>query len=361
MGLLAMVACDSMGDTDSRLAPVTSLIEPADGNSVVLEISESATVYFEWDYVDENKGGTSVYEVAFDKTDGDFSSPLYVLRADNNGLKNSVSISHKQMNKIASMAGILPSEKGSLKWTVLSSKGTNAIKSDKSYQLSVTRLAGFDVIPDVVYVTGAGSEAGGDGQAKAYQMKTVAPGEFEAYTYLKAGTPYYFLEGNETTDSPRTFYTEGALVKENGTSTVDVEGVYRLYLDFTTGLFSSKRITKVNFFINSPQVKIELPYKGNGIWELSNYTITGIEDNDDRYKFRMESSTGETEWRAVDNDVKPTGKESYYYMVEKTNVEQWTNNQIWKSPSTDGWSNKTYDFTFSLNSGGPYTHNMVIK
>ena len=38
-GLLAMVACESMRDTDTRLAPVTNLIEPVDGNTVVLETS----------------------------------------------------------------------------------------------------------------------------------------------------------------------------------------------------------------------------------------------------------------------------------------------------------------------------------
>ena len=75
----------------------------------------------------------------------------------------------------------------------------------------------------------------------------------------------------------------------------------------------------------------------------------------------MESSTGETEWRTPNNDSKPTGNESYYHMVERTNVEQWTNNQVWKSPSETGWSDKTYDFMFSLNPESSYTHNLVIK
>lgn len=358
--LLTVVACDDMGDTDNSLsAPVSVLIEPADGKEVVLETSEVATVYFEWEYV--TGSGTPAYQLVFDKTDGDFSNPLFVMNADGNGLKNCATLSHKQINKIASMAGIPSSETGTVKWTVLTTKGTKALKGDKTNNLTVTRLGGFEELPVDVYITGAGSEAGEDGQAKAYKMKSVASGEFEVYTYLKAGTPYYFLEGSETSDAPRKFYTDGGLVKENGTSTVDVAGVYKLCLDFNIGSFTSKMVTKVNFFINSAQVKIELPYKGLGVWELTDYTVTGVTDTDDRYKFRMESSTGETEWRAEDNDSKPNGTESYYYMIEKTNVEQWTNGQIWKSPSTTGWSDKTYDITFSLNSGGPYTHNLVIK
>jgi hypothetical protein len=48
-------------------------------------------------------------------------------------------------------------------------------------------------------------------------------------------------------------------------------------------------------------------------------------------------------------------------MVERENVQQWTDGEIWKSPSTTGWSDKTYDFMFSLNPGGQYTHNLIIK
>jgi hypothetical protein len=76
----------------------------------------------------------------------------------------------------------------------------------------------------------------------------------------------------------------------------------------------------------------------------------------------MESSTGESEWRAFSNDSKPSGNEAYYYMVERFNVDdQWTNGEIWKAPWTDGWSGKSYDVTFILNAEGPYTHNLVVK
>jgi hypothetical protein len=48
-------------------------------------------------------------------------------------------------------------------------------------------------------------------------------------------------------------------------------------------------------------------------------------------------------------------------MVERDNVQQWTDGEIWKSPATTGWSDKTYDIMFSLNPEGPYTHNLIIK
>ena len=151
---------------------------------------------------------------------------------------------------------------------------------------------------------------------------------------------------------------------EGGTTTVSETGIYRYYVDFNAGSFTSKQVTKVSLFLNWSQREIELAYQGLGVWAVSDYKIEGLsggDNDDDRYKFRMQSTAGETEWRAINNDSKPTGNESYYYMVEKSNVEQWTNNEIWKNPATDGWSGKTYDVTFSLNPSGEYTHNLVIK
>jgi hypothetical protein len=46
--VFALFACnDTMGEPDSKLSDVKSLIEPASGRSVVLDPSPTATVYFE--------------------------------------------------------------------------------------------------------------------------------------------------------------------------------------------------------------------------------------------------------------------------------------------------------------------------
>jgi hypothetical protein len=49
--------------------------------------------------------------------------------SDGNGLYNKLTISFKDLNKIADLAGIQPQETGKLKWTVMSSKGINVQKS----------------------------------------------------------------------------------------------------------------------------------------------------------------------------------------------------------------------------------------
>ncbi|MGB4538729.1 MAG: SusE domain-containing protein [Prolixibacteraceae bacterium] len=360
--ILAFFACSDDGEVrDIGVTPVKKLYEPDNGKAVVLQSSASAILYFEWEPARAENSGTVLYEVVFDKADGNFSNPIYTTASGNNGGANHAMISHKEMNRIAALAGIESSAKGTIKWTVYSSKGIDPVKAEEERLLTVTRLAGFADIPNQLYITGAGTEAGGE-LSNALIMKKITDGEFEIYTKLTAGQPFKFVSSN--TGSPVEYSLSGEKVVEKGTSTVTKTGIYKYYIDFNIGAFTTKEVTKVNLFLNWSQRKIELPYKGFGIWELTNHTITGLsgnDNNDDRYKFRMESSKGETEWRAINNDSKPTGNDAYYYMVEKTNVEQWTNNQIWKNPSTTGWSDKTYDIMFSLNPKNEYTHNLVIK
>lgn len=360
--IAAFMACSSDGEVrDLGVTPVKMLYEPADGRTLVLQSSASAMLYFEWEPARAEDSGGVLYEIAFDKASGDFSNPVIMLAADNNGGSNHATITHKQLNQIAALAGIESAAEGTLKWTVYSSKGINPVKAEQERSITLTRLAGFANIPEELFITGSGTEAGAD-IAKAIKMKRISEGEFEVYTRLTEGQDFQFV--NSITGEPTVYSLSGEKIVEGGSSTVTKTGIYKYYMDFSIGSFTTKEVTKVNLYLNWSQRKIELPYKGFGVWELTNHTITGLTGNDnsdDRYKFRMESPQGETEWRSPSNDSKPSGNEAYYFMVERSNVEQWTNGQVWKSPSTTGWSDKTYDFMFSLNPEGEYTHNLIIK
>lgn len=360
--VLAFVACSNDGEVrDTGVTAVQKLYEPDNGKDLVLQPSASASLFFEWEPARAEDSGNVLYEVAFDKADGNFSDPIYITASDNNGGNNGATITHKQLNRIAAMAGVESSQKGTIKWTVFSSKGYQAVKAGEERTLTLTRLAGFADIPDQLYITGEGTEGGTD-LSKALVMKKLGEGEFEIYTKLTQGKAFKFVSG--TKENATEYSLSGEQLVTGGTSSTSKTGVYKYYLDFNIGSYSMKEVTGVYLFLNWSQRKIELLYKGFGVWELLGHTITGLEggeNSDDRYKFRMDSSDGETEWRAINNDSKPTGNEAYYYMVEKTDVAQWTNNQIWKNPATDGWSGKTYDITFSLNPEGSYTHNLVIK
>jgi hypothetical protein len=358
--ILACVACSDDGEVrDLNVTAVKALYEPDNGKTIALQAP--ASLYFEWEPARAEDSGMTLYEIAFDKADGDFSNPVYVMASDRNGGDNFATISHKQLNKIAALAGIESAQQGTLKWTVFSSKGINPVKAEQERTLTLTRLSGLADIPEKLYITGKATE-NGDDLSEALLVKKVKDGEFEIFTKLTEGQTFKFVSA--IVGTPLEFSLSGDKLIAGGTSTVSKTGIYKYELDFNTGSFTAREVTKVSLFLNWSQRKIELPYKGYGVWELTGHTITGLTGNDntdDRYKFRMESSAGETEWRAVNNDSKPTGNEAYYYMVEKKDVAQWTNNQVWKSPATDGWSGKTYDITFSLNAEGAYTHNLVIK
>jgi hypothetical protein len=359
--IFTFIACSNNGEVrELNVSAVKALYEPAEGKAIILQASASATVFFAWEPAIAEDGGMVMYEIAFDKTSGDFSDPVFMIASDKNGGASSATLTHKQLNQIAAMIGVESAETGTFKWTVFSSKGINPVKAEKEQTIAVTRLPGFAEIPDRVYITGDATEPGAD-LSKAYIMKKVTDGEFEIYTQLTAGKTFKFV--NTTSGTPTEYSLSGEKLVLGGTTPATKTGVFKYYLDFNIGSFSMKEVTRVCLFHNWSQLKIDLSYIGDGIWQKTNHTITGITDGngDDRYKFRMESSNGETEWRAINNDSKPTGNAAYYYMVEKTNVDQWTNNEIWKNPSTTGWNDKTYDITFSLNAQGAYTHNLVIK
>jgi hypothetical protein len=362
---LGFISCnDTMGDPDNRLSQVKALIEPEDGKSIVLEPSASAVVYFEWDYVKVEESGTAIYQIAFDKQNGDFSNPVYMMYADNNGYYNHVTISHKLLNKIAGMAGIMPSETGTLKWTVFSIKGTKMMKADQSNTLTVTRLAGFADLPIDVYITGEASEGGTD-LSKAQKMKVVSNGTFEVYTKVLANMPFYFTDG--ITGTPRQFYTANGLVKENGTTTVNNEGVYRITLDFNTGAATYTLVEKIGFFFcPSNSVLFELPYVGNGVFKATKQTVTFKQESwgrDERYKFRMfvrenegQGDLKEWEWGTLNQtDSRPTATspESYYYMQLVTPT-QWDNK--WKLMGD--FDGVPADYTVYLQADKPYTHSI---
>lgn len=362
----AFMGCDdNMGETDSRLASVKTMLEPADGNSYVLEPSASASIYFEWQSVSEAEMGAAIYQVAFDKEDGDFSKPVYLMYSDNGGIKNSVTVTHKLLNQIAGKAGIKPSDVGTLKWAVFSSKGLQSVKSSVENKITVTRLAGFEDLPVDVFVTGEASEGGTD-LAKGHKMKSVAVGEFEVYTKLSAGKPFNFTDG--TSGTPRVFFTEDGIIKENGSSTVPKDGIYRITLDFNIGACTYTLVNKIGFyFCPTDEVLFELPYIGYGVFQ-SKETVAFKEESwgkDERYKFRMfiQENNGADAEKVVDwgtlnqTDARPTptSPESYYYLQMFSEPTQWDNK--WKLMGDFDGVPATY--TIYLTADQPYTHSVV--
>ncbi|MFA5328464.1 MAG: SusE domain-containing protein [Prolixibacteraceae bacterium] len=361
--LLAFVGCTKDELKDTKVTAVKALYEPAEAKSVVLQSSASASLYFEWEPAKAEDSGMVLYEVAFDVEGGDFSNPVYRMASDNNGGYNHATITHKQLNKIAGMAGIESAETGKLIWTVFSSKGINDIQAEEIRTLEITRLSGFADVPVDVFVTGEGSEGGTD-LSKARMMKATANGEFEVYTKLTAGKSYYFTDAK--VGSPRTFYVENNLVKEGTTTnTIAKTGVYRINLDFNVGSAVYTEITDFQlFFCPTNEFLFSMGYTENGIFKATSQPITFKQEGwgrDERYKFKMTTinAAGETveEWWGTPNtDSRPNASSpaSYYYLYPVNN-SQWDG----KFKFAGEMDLALVDVAAYFNADGEYTHSVV--
>jgi hypothetical protein len=357
---LAFTSCQKDELSNTKVTAVKTLYEPTNGKSVVLQSSASASLYFEWEPAKAEDSGMVLYEVAFDKEGGDFTNPIYRMASDNNGGYNHATISHKQLNKIAAMAGIQSAATGKLIWTVFSSKGINDVKADENRTIELTRLAGFAEVPVDVYVTGEGAEGGAD-LTKASIMKSTANGEFEVYTKLTAGKTYFFTDAK--VGSPRKFYTDKGLLKEGTTgSTVTKTGVYRVKLDFNVGSSVYTEITNIElFFCPTNAFLFSLDYQAKGEWKASSKPITFKQEGwgrDERYKFKMTTinGAGETveEWLGTPNtDSRPTASSpaSYYYLYPVDN-SQWNG----KFKFAGEMDMALVDVRVLLQADAPYTH-----
>ncbi|HEY3389449.1 MAG TPA: SusE domain-containing protein [Prolixibacteraceae bacterium] len=358
--LLALAGCTKEELKDTRVTAVKTLYEPTNGKSIVLQSSASASLYFEWEPAKAEDSGMVLYEVAFDKEGGDFSNPIYRIASDNNGGYNHATLTHKQLNKIAGMAGIESAATGKIIWTVFSSKGINDIKAEESRTIEITRLSGFADIPVDVFVTGEGTEGGTD-LSKASIMKSTANGEFEVYTKLTAGKTYHFTDAKVGT--PRLFYVQNNLLKEGTTNiTAPKTGVFRINLDFTLGVAVYTEITDMQlFFCPTNSFLFSCDYTANGVWKATSKPITFKTEGwgkDERYKFKMTTLTSAGDivgewWGTPNTDSRPTSSSpaSYYYLFPVDN-DQW-NGKFKFATEIDG---SLSDVSVFLQATGPYTH-----
>jgi starch-binding outer membrane protein SusE/F len=373
---LIVVGCSDKDTLDHlTVTAVQNLYDPTDNKAVTL--TTSGSLVFEWEAAKAEDGGLVMYEVAFDKEGGDFSSPIYTITSDNVGTYNYATVTHTVLDKIAKKAGLTASETGKIIWTVIASKGINEVKAAKYNTLTVTRLAGFadDEIPSTLYITGEGSE-GGATLANAIQMKQTGTGLFEIYTQLTAGKTYYFASAKSGT--PTTYYiaSDGTTLKETGTSTVAKTAVYRIKLDFTTGAVTMTEIQKLTYFWcdNWDAGSLaDFTYQGNGVWKLSNQAIAFVDYGtwtEERYKFYFTLGDGTVEWwdsNTWDNS-QPTSSTaaSYYYLYNHYTsadaVDALTDDIVYgySFKFAQDFNGQNTNITVSFAPTGTYTHKVEL-
>lgn len=363
--LLAAGCTKSDRDINLNISEVTTFYAPNDNIFVKLEPSGAASVGFEWEQAKAEDGTLVMYELAFDKENGDFSQPVYKMASDGNGVQNKLTLSHKDLNRIANMAGIGSLETGKIKWTVFSYKGTNVKQASQSRTIEVERPAGFAEIPNEVFITGTATEFGNQ-PASAKKMKAVEPGIYEIYTSLKEGK-YSFISKNDGTGN--SFYIDGQVLRENGEGESPATGtkIYRIQLDFNNAAVVMHEIKSLGYWF-SPHNSImaELEYEGNGVFKATDVPIEFKQEGwgrDERYKFRMtltaDGNDFEEDWGSInrDNSRADANTPASWYRIFKYTPNQW--DYTFKFRTEADMSN--VDMTVIFSPEEDYTHEIVIK
>lgn len=357
-------SCEKEKTINSNISTVKELYYPEVGKYFKLQPATSAVVNFEWSAARAEDGSLVMYEVAFDTVGGDFQRPIYTVASNGNGVQNSLSLSHKVLNSIASKAGIQPSTSGSLQWTVIASKGLNEKRADSSRVIVIERPAGFTEIPANVFVTGAASEGGAD-LAKATPMKLGADGVFEVFTKLKDGA-FFFADRNSGT--PVTYSIQGTRMQEGGENQQTGEKLYRIRLDFANAAAEMIEITDAGVFASAYNRSIgKLTYAGNGTWEAKNVPIAYFDFGswkDDRFKFQFLTAdaggTAGTMYYGSVNQSNSTPPDANtpaaYYRVVPVDNSQW--DYTYKYPA--GSDGKTGDFTLKLGAKEDYSYQLTV-
>lgn len=361
--LIFAIGCqddDTMSNTN--VSKVEKLYSPSDNTFYNLGANSSAL--FEWQSAHAEDNGVVVYEVAFDKDNGDFSNPIKVVPADGNGYRTTLNITFAELNKIAEMAGIQPEETGKLRWTVFSSKGINVQKPSVWRTIEVQRPGGFPT-PDELFITGTASE-GGTELSTAVPFKKISNSVFEIYTKLSAGA-YQFASRN--TGTPILYYLDGEKLKKDGTTTYSGDAkVYRIRVDFSTGAYTMDEITKIQlWFAPDSKFLFEYAYAGKGTWNALNKSIVFKQESwgrDERYKFKFSTlskdGNASDEWWGSSKQDNPrpdnTTAPSFWYMVPAPS-NQWDNCFKFKSEVDNAHVNALIDFSATAPA---YTHSFTV-
>lgn len=308
MVILTIIAATSCKkDThalDTDVSPVSTLSAPENGSSYNLDPANGPSVQFKWSA--SATQSLVLYEVVFDKADGDFSKPVYKILSDGSGVQTQATITQKTLNTIANSAGIAALSSGTLKWAVITSKVTNNKLSAASHTIQVKRPAGFAVVPNAIYLTGSATEGGTD-VSKALPFKKISDGVFELYTSLQAGT-YTLVDA--TSGTATTYSISGKSILANGSTTVTGDKtVYRISLDFGNAAVTMTQIVRVDMFLPiNNEVWFTLPYIGGSQWEIDNAAVVIPQESwgdESRYKyeFTVKDASGNqlTEWYGSTN------------------------------------------------------------
>ncbi|MDR1416454.1 MAG: SusE domain-containing protein [Prevotellaceae bacterium] len=338
---------------------------PKDSYYIELQAGAGVATSFSWLPGACEDGYPVQYEVVF------FDQPANgreVERVDA-GFKTSINISHKQLNSIASEAGVEPNQVGSLYWTVNVSRGLTEAISAQRYNLEVKRLLGFSYIPPTIYLVGSGTE-GGSNAADAVPFRTVGDGEYEIYTQFSAGE---YLIVDDPQNPEHSYAIQGSqAIETTAAVTAPSNGIYRITLDFNVKAAILEQVTSVNHWFCTKSELTPMEYAGRGVWVLRDHYLDANDywvavppgSQDDRYHFRATLAGNALEcWGPVSSgeDGKPSSIDpaNEYFQLKPYTIgafDQWGPKFKYHASVCE----KTVDIYVDM-AANPPTHRFVLK
>ena len=317
MALFAFASCSE--DTtyeDTDLGGVTALHQPSEAYSLDLIDNNNAHLYFEWA---SSSVGTPSYSVIFSDS---HHQEIQRIPSDDNGLKNSLLLSHEKLNEIARIAGILVGESGDIYWNVASCRlGQEYISKEMERKLNVKRYATTSA-PYSLYLCGEGAECGALLE-NALKMKEIKKGVFEIYT--KIDGPIFFTNRAENGNHRRFGANEGVL-QEGESAIMNAEpGIYHIVVDFNLSTVALGRIQHVKYhWCWSPDANAEMKYIGNGCWERD----ICWNESDNRYRFDVVIDGKEYIWGYAEANMSETpdsweGPQNNITVRPSEGINQW--------------------------------------
>jgi len=360
--LFMVAACKKETDSVGTTITAATISAPANNTSINLDPASNAVVTFEWSPAMTENYTLPFYKVVFDKETGDFSTPIYTGIPQKVGSEAKLSLSHKEMNKVANAAGIKELASGKVKWKVIASNGVVSATSGSGL-IELKRPVGFAENPVALFITGTATEGGAD-LTKSMAFKKLSDGVFEIYTSLIAGS-YKLID--KTTGAPLTFVVDAGVVRE-GTETaspVTAKTVYRINLDFNKSIAVFTEIQSVGlWFSGFNTISNVLAYDAAGVWKATDLQVTWKTESwgkDERYKFRATEKAPDglvsvKNWgSSIKDNIRATASTaaSYYFLKPVDNTQY---DYAYKFAQEGKAA-----IEFRMNATAEYTHKVTFK
>ncbi|REG94789.1 SusE domain-containing protein [Flavobacterium aquicola] len=379
--LLLLGSCTETYELKTGFDASESLIMPAVNELVAIDLENGTTTKFEWTKSNSYYGGVVIYEVVFDKENGDFTNPIFKTVSNGGGGDTWLSLTPKQLIALAKLANIAVDSEGTVKWKVIASQGGERKETKEIRTLRLKRPAGIGEIPNELFIYGSGFEA--KNLENAMQTKKIEDGVFEIFASLSDGQ----IKLCNSTAANKIYYILGSnnkLVEADNESGIEMTGTgkaYRIVIDFNLLTIRTTEIKAIQMMRTWQYNLGDLTYIGNHKFEVKNIAFPYYHDwgyPEERYRFWIDTNEGREIWGSYHNDqmnasnlaglvafnTQPDGSQpdTYYNVYNLADIPSAGQNQDWtgmyKLPK--GSENKHANVVIDMSPAGAYKHSVNI-